>query len=261
MAGREPYKNMIPRRYVTEHLQKGAHFTADDRAAHYLLNVLRRGSGDPVLLFNGSDGEYRGRIAEAAKRRLVLEALEQNRPQEDEPDLWLCFAPLKKDAVDFLVEKGTELGVSRFQPVLTAHTASNRINQTRLTAVAIEAAEQCERLTVPEVLEPISLEALRTGWSRDRHLLVCAEAGDATPIAQALSGLTSDVSSANRFAVLIGPEGGFQDDELDRLKKLPFVTPVGLGPRILRAETAALAALAAFQAILGDGARRPPRPA
>jgi len=250
---------MIPRLYVAEHLQKGARFQADERATHYLVNVLRRGSGDPLLLFNGSDGEYRGRIAEAAKRRLVLEAVELTRPQESEPDLWLCFAPLKKDAVDFLVEKGTELGVSRFQPVLTAHSASNRINQSRLSAVAIEAAEQSERLTVPEVLEPISLESLRTGWPKDRRLLICAEAGDAAPIAQALSGLTSDVSSSHRFAVLIGPEGGFQDDELDRLKKLPFVTAVGLGPRILRAETAALAALAAFQAILGDGAKRPPR--
>jgi len=252
---------MIPRLYVAEHLQKGARFTADERAAHYLLNVLRRGSGDPVLLFNGRDGEYRGQIAEAAKRRLVLEALEQTRAQDSEPDLWLCFAPLKKDAVDFLVEKGTELGVSRFQPVLTAHTASNRINQSRLSAVAIEAAEQCERLTVPEVLEPISLEAMRTGWPRERHLLACAEAGDAVPIASALNALTSDVRSSNRFAVLIGPEGGFQDDELDRLKKLPFVTPVGLGPRILRAETAALAALATFQAVLGDGGKRPPKPA
>jgi 16S rRNA (uracil1498-N3)-methyltransferase len=248
---------MMPRLYVTEHLQKGARFAADERAAHYLLNVLRRGTDDPLLVFNGRDGEYRGRIAEAAKRRLVLEALEQTRPQEGEPDLWLCFAPLKKDAVDFLVEKGTELGVARFQPVLTAHTANNRINQSRLTAVATEAAEQSERLTVPEVLEPISLESLRTGWAKDRHLLICAEAGDAVPIAQALSGLTSDVSSPNRFAVLIGPEGGFQAEELDRLKKLPFVTAVGLGPRILRAETAALAALAAFQAILGDGAKRP----
>src|SRR3954467_4933878 len=207
---------MIPRLYVAENLQKGTRFQADERAAHYLLNVLRRGSGDPVLLFNGRDGEYRGRIAEAQKRRLVLEALERTREQEEEPDLWLCFAPLKKDAVDFLIEKGTELGVGRFQPVLTAHTASNRINQTRLTAVAIEAAEQCERLTVPEVLEPVSLEALRTGWSRERHLLVCAEGGEAAPIASALNALTSDVRSSNRFAILIGPEGGFQDDELDR---------------------------------------------
>jgi len=251
---------MIPRLYVTEHLQKGARFVADERAAHYLINVLRRGSGDPVLLFNGRDGEYRGAIAEAQKRRVSLEATEQTRAQESDPDLWLCFAPLKKDAVDFLVEKGTELGVARFQPVLTQHSSSNRINQSRLTMVATEAAEQSERLTVPEVLEPISLEAMRTGWPKDRHLLICAEAGEAQPIGQALTTLTSDVRLTHKYAVLIGPEGGFQDDELDRLKKLPFVTAVGLGPRILRAETAALAALSTFQAILGDGAKRPPRP-
>jgi 16S rRNA (uracil1498-N3)-methyltransferase len=198
---------MIPRLYVAQNLQKGVRFQADERAAHYLLNVLRRGNGDPLLLFNGSGGEYRGRIAEAAKRRLVLEVLEQTRAQEEEPDLWLCFAPLKKDAVDFLVEKGTELGVGRFQPVLTAHSSSNRINQSRLTAVATEAAEQCERLTIPEVFEPISLEALRIGWGKDRQLLICAEAGEAAPIAQALTSLTSDVSSTHKFAILIGPEG------------------------------------------------------
>src|SRR3954467_6439934 len=168
---------MIPRLYVAENLQKGTRFQADERAAHYLVNVLRRGSGAPVLLFNGREGEYRGRIAEAGKRRLVLEALEQTRAQEVEPDLWLCFAPLKKDAVDFLVEKGTELGVARFQPVLTAHSANSRINQSRLTAVATEAAEQSERLTVPEVVEPISLESLRTAWPKERHLLICAETG------------------------------------------------------------------------------------
>jgi len=249
---------MIPRLYVAEALRKGARFAADDRAAHYLLHVLRRGEGDPLLLFNGRDGEYGARIAEAAKRKLVLEVLDQRREQEAEPDLWLCFAPLKKDAVDFLVEKGTELGVGRFQPVLTAHTASNRVNQNRLTSVAIEAAEQCGRLTIPEIAETMSLEAMRTGWPQDRRLLICAETGLAAPIGQALNDLTSDVSLTNRFGILCGPEGGFQEDELDRLRKLHFVTAVGLGPRILRAETAALAALAAFQAILGDGAKRPP---
>lgn len=249
---------MIPRLHVAPDLRPGARFPADARAAHYLMNVLRRGEGDPLLLFNGRDGEYRGRIAEAAKRRLVLEALEETRPQDRAPDVWLCFAPLKKDAVDFLIEKGTELGAGRFQPVMTAHTAAGRINRERLGAVATEAAEQCGRLSVPEIAEPMSLDALRVGWPEGRHLLLCAESGLAAPIAEAFGKLTSDVSSANRFAILCGPEGGFQEDELDRLRKLPFVTPVGLGPRILRAETAALAALATFQAVLGDGAERPP---
>ena len=255
---------MIPRLHVQETLAQGARFAADPRAAHYLLNVLRRGEGDPLRLFNGRDGEFDARIGEAAKRRLVLEVLARRRAQEASRDLWLCFAPLKKDAVDFLIEKGTELGADRFLPVLTAHTASNRINQTRLTAVATEAAEQCARLTVPEIAEPMTLDAMRTSWPTGRRLLVCAEAGLASPIAEALKnlaahGLTADVSPANRFAILCGPEGGFQQDELDRLRKLDFVTAVGLGPRVLRAETAALAALAAFQAVLGDGAKRPPQ--
>jgi 16S rRNA (uracil1498-N3)-methyltransferase len=250
---------MIPRLYVREKLAQGARFPADPRALHYLLNVLRRGEGDPLRLFNGRDGEYAARIAEAGKKRLALEVLQQRRPQPPTGDLWLCFAPLKKDAVDFLIEKGTELGVDRFQPVSTAHTATKGLNTTRLTAVATEAAEQCGRLSVPEIAETRSLEAMRTSWPAGRRLLVCAEAGDAVPIAQALRDLTSVVSGTNRFALLSGPEGGFQQDELDRLRKLDFVTAVGLGPRILRAETAALAALAAFQAILGDGAERPPR--
>jgi 16S rRNA (uracil1498-N3)-methyltransferase len=249
---------------VQETLAQGARWAADPRAAHYLLNVLRRGEGDPLRLFNGRDGEFEARIAEAGKRRLVLEVQARRRAQEAGRDLWLCFAPLKKDAVDFLIEKGTELGADRLLPVLTAHTTNRSINQTRLTAVATEAAEQCDRLTVPEIAAPMTLEAMRTSCPNERRLLVCSVAGFATPIAEALEGLsekvlTADVSKANRFAILCGPEGGFQQDELDRLRKLDFVTAVGLGPRILRAETAALAALAAFQAILGDGAQRPPQ--
>ncbi|HVZ00311.1 MAG TPA: 16S rRNA (uracil(1498)-N(3))-methyltransferase [Dongiaceae bacterium] len=261
---------MIPRLFVQDTLAQGARLAADPRAAHYLLNVLRRGEGDRLRLFNGRDGEFEARIDDAGKRRLVLEVLARRRAQEEDGDLWLCFAPLKKDAVDFLIEKGTELGVGRFLPVLTAHTTNRSVNQTRLTSVATEAAEQSERLTVPEIAEPTTLEALRTSWPNGRRLLVCAEAGLATPIAEALQdlrrqdprpqGLTADVSISNRYGILCGPEGGFQQDELDRLRKLDFVTPVGLGPRVLRAETAALAALAAFQAILGDGAKRPPQP-
>src|SRR5262249_11531398 len=156
-----------------ETLAQGARFAADPRAAHYLLNVLRRGEGDPLHLFNGRDGEFAARIGEAGKKRLVLEVQARRRAQGSGSELWLCVAPLKKDAVDFLIEKGTELGADRFLPVLTAHTTTRSINQTRLTAVATEAAEQCDRLTVPEIAEPMTLEAMRTSWPNNRRLLVC----------------------------------------------------------------------------------------
>jgi 16S rRNA (uracil1498-N3)-methyltransferase len=249
---------MIPRLYVADGLGKGRRLTADDRALHYLLHVLRRSEGDPLLLFNGRDGEFHARIAEAGKKRMTFEVLDQTRAQEAAPDVWLCFAPLKKDAVDFLIEKATELGASRLVPVTTQHTAAARLNRERLTAVATEAAEQSARLDVPEIAEPVTLDALRLQWPHERRLLLCAEAGDAKPLAEALTAVTSDVMKSNKYGILVGPEGGFQEDELDRLRKLHFVTAVGLGPRILRAETAALAALATFQAILGDGAARPP---
>lgn len=251
---------MIPRLHVTADLSPGAEIAADERAQHYLRNVMRRAAGDPVVLFNGRDGEFQGQIARIDKRGVMLRVTAKRREQDRVPDLWLCFAPLKKDAVDFLVEKGTELGVAAFQPVVTRRTVAARINLDRLTANAIEAAEQTERLTVPEIRPAISFEDLLRTWPQDRRLLVCAEAGPAQPIADALHVLTEHVSSAQAWAILCGPEGGFHVSELDRLRDLPFVTPVGLGPRILRADTAALTALAVFQSILGDGKKRPPQP-
>jgi 16S rRNA (uracil1498-N3)-methyltransferase len=182
------------------------------------------------------------------------------RTQDKVPDLVLCFAPLKKDAVDFLIEKATELGIAAFQPVITRRTVASRINLERLRANAIEAAEQSERLTVPEVRAPVTFEALVSKWEPSRHMILCAETGPAEPIADAFKTLTAGVSHTNAWAIFCGPEGGFHVSELDRLRTLPFVTPVGLGPRILRADTAALTALSVFQAILGDGTLRPPHP-
>lgn len=251
---------MIPRLHVTADLQPGIEVAADERAQHYLRNVLRRGTGDPVVLFNGRDGEFQARIARLDKRAAMLAVDALRRPQDRVPDLWLCFAPLKKDATDFLVEKGTELGVAVFQPVITRRTAATRLNLERMAANAIEAAEQTERLTLPEIRPPRPLDDLLDTWPAGRRLLVCAEAGPAQPIADALQAFTKHVSPANAWAVLCGPEGGFHVSELDRLRELPFVTPVGLGPRILRADTAALTALAVFQSILGDGKTRPPLP-
>lgn len=251
---------MIPRLYVPVELKPGQTFAAEERATHYLKNVMRRQAGDQLILFNGRDGEFNAVIADIGKRTVDVRVDSQRRPQMDVPDVWLCFAPLKKDAVDFLVEKATELGVAAFQPVFTQHTASTRLNLERLAANAIEAAEQTERLTLPEIRAPLSLPELLQGWDAKRRLILCAEAGPAAPIAEALNALKPTVSISNAWAIVCGPEGGFARSELDLLSKLPFVTPVGLGPRILRADTAALTALAVFQSILGDGALRPPAP-
>jgi 16S rRNA (uracil1498-N3)-methyltransferase len=251
---------MIPRLYIEQPLAAGATIPADERALHYLRNVMRRAVGDALMLFNGRDGEFEAEIGSLDKRKAELKVMRLRRAQDSVPDLVLCFAPLKKDATDFLIEKATELGVAALQPVLTRRTVASRINLERLRANAIEAAEQTERLTIPEVRAPVSFDTLVTSWEPSRHMILCAEAGPAQPIAHAFKTLTADVSHANAWAIFCGPEGGFHVSELDRLRTLPFVTPVGLGPRILRADTAAITALAVFQAILGDGTLRPPHP-
>jgi 16S rRNA (uracil1498-N3)-methyltransferase len=251
---------MIPRLFVEQPLTAGATIAADERARHYLRNVMRRSAGDAVVLFNGRDGEFDAEIAAIDKRKVELAVARLRRAQDGVPDLILCFAPLKKDAIDFLIEKGTELGVAAFQPVVTRRTVASRLNLDRLRANAIEAAEQSERLSVPEIRVPLTFDALLTAWQPARHIILCTEAGPALPLADAFRALTLNVRHPNAWAIFCGPEGGFHVSELDRLRNLPFVTPVGLGPRILRADTAALTALAVFQAILGDGTLRPPHP-
>lgn len=218
--------------------------------SHYLTHVMRLGEGDAVALFNGRDGEWRATVAGGGRHAVTLICESQTRPQRAGPDLWLAFAPLKKTPTDFLVEKATELGASRLIPVFTRHTAAERVKVERLRAQAVEAAEQCERLTVPEVAEPVTLERLLAGWPAERRLLVLDETGGGAPIAAALAEFRGGPPPAHGF--LIGPEGGFAANELDALRKLAFVTPVGVGPRILRAETAALAALSCWQALVGD---------
>jgi 16S rRNA (uracil1498-N3)-methyltransferase len=246
------------RLYVAADLAAGAAVALEAPQAHYLRNVLRLAAGAGVALFNGRDGEWRASIADLGKRGATLRCLAQTRPQRAGPDLWLLFAPIKRLRIDFLVEKATELGVALLQPVFTRHTAATRLNLERLAAHAVEAAEQTERLSIPVLREPQSLMECLAAWPSDRHLLLCAEAGAARPIADALTALAGTPAARAPWAVLVGPEGGFAAAELDDLGKLPFVTPVGLGPRILRADTAALAALACWQAILGDG--REPTP-
>ena len=169
-----------------------------------------------------------------------------------EPDIWLLFAPIKRAPLDFLVQKAVELGVSRLRPVITRHTDVSRVNTDRLRSIVVEAAEQCERLTLPEVVEPVSLDAALADWPAGRRLLVCAESGPVRPIAEVLGEAAIGNRTVGASALLIGPEGGFTTSELDAFGNLPFVTAVGLGPRVLRAETAAIAALACWQSVLGD---------
>ncbi|HEY0525700.1 MAG TPA: 16S rRNA (uracil(1498)-N(3))-methyltransferase [Stellaceae bacterium] len=221
--------------------------------AHQLRNVLRLAAGDAVALFNRRDGEWLGRIAGLGKGWATVELAERMRPPPHPSasiDLWLVFAPVKGGRVETVVEKATELGVSALLPVLTERSVVDRVNVERLAAHAVEAAEQCERLDVPPVYQPQRLDRLIASWPAGRRLLLCDETGAAPPLAQAL--LAEPAWRSDPAAVLTGPEGGFAETELDALRKLPFVSSVGLGPRVLRADTAALAALSVFQALAGD---------
>ncbi len=213
--------------------------------AHYLFAVMRLAKGAVIALFNGRDGEWRAEVAEAGKRNGVLLCLELSRPLQVPPDLWLLFAPIKKARTDFIVEKAAEMGARRIVPVQTRHTNSERIRQDRLQAHAIEAAEQCGGTFVPEVADLVALDRLLATWPAERRILWCDEALVGAPAA--LAGL-----EPGPWAILIGPEGGFSESEAARLRGMAQVVAVSLGPRILRADTAAVAALALWQAALGD---------
>lgn len=240
-----------PRLFVDAPLGAGGEAALSSEQGHYLRNVLRRSEGDPVVLFNGRDGEWRGRIAALGKSRAAVAVETQTRKQEAEPDLWLLFAPIKRGPVDLVAEKATELGVSALVPVVTRRTVVGRVNTERLRAIAMESAEQCHRLNVPEVREPRPLTQVLDTWPVERRVLLCDETGQGRPIAQVLAGL-DPIARKAPWAVLIGPEGGFDPTELDAIKKRTIVTPVTLGRRLLRAETAAMAALACWQALVGD---------
>ncbi len=226
------------RLHVTATLTAGTAFDATPAQAHYLGTVMRRAAGDPLRLFNGIDGEWEGRIVALRRDRGRIEPVRLLRAQMAEPDLWLAFAPLKRDATELVVQKATELGAAAILPVLTARTNTSRLNAERLAAIAIEAAEQCERLTVPTIAEPRRLSALLAGWPAGRVLAAALERAEA-PFLRPI---------AAPAALLIGPEGGFAPDELEELHRHPFVKGVSLGPRILRAETAAIVGLALLQA-------------
>jgi 16S rRNA (uracil1498-N3)-methyltransferase len=232
------------RLYVAADLAEGKGVPLSEGQAHYLVHVMRAKPGDRVRLFNGRHGEWVAVLETVAKRGVVLKAQVRSEAQKEVPDIWLVFAPVKKTPADYLAQKATELGAARLQPVFTRRTIVTRVNEERLKANAIEAAEQSDRLSVPEIAEPLPLEKLLAAWPAERRLYFCDEGGDARPLAEAVK--------PGSAAILTGPEGGFDPQERAMLRKLPFVTPVTLGPRILRADTAALAALSVWQSVAGD---------
>jgi len=238
------------RLHLTQMLTPGTVVDLAPGQAHRLRTVLRLGLGAAVAAFNARDGEWLCRIGEAGRNHTSLTVESRLCLPEREGDLWLLFAPVKRARLDWLVEKATELGVSALLPVWTRHTQSERLNLDRLHAHAVAAAEQSQRLSVPELRPPQQLDAVAAAWPVGRRLIVCDETGAGEPIADALARLGPAPT-----AFLTGPEGGFAETELDYLSKLSFLTRVGLGPRVLRAETAALAALSVFQAIAGDWRR------
>ncbi|WP_104491242.1 16S rRNA (uracil(1498)-N(3))-methyltransferase [Paracoccus denitrificans] len=233
------------RLFIDHPLAEGQGIELNADQSHYLSSVMRQGAGDEILVFNGQDGEWLARIERIAKRGGALGALRQTAPQLNPPDLWLVFAPIKKARTDFIVEKAAEMGTARILPVQTDHTNSERIRQDRLQAHAVEAAEQCGGTHVPEVCDLVPLSRLLDGWDAGRRILWADEAL-AGP-AQVLSGLPR-----GPWAILIGPEGGWSESERKRLSAMDCVTRIALGPRILRADTAAVASLALWQASLGD---------
>lgn len=214
--------------------------------AHKLRVVLRAQVGDTILLFNGRDGEWLARLTQMGKTHAEARCLEQTRAQSLEPGPWLAFAPVKKDQLDMIIEKAVELGVERLLPVITRRTENRRLKMERLAQQVVDACEQCERMSVPVLEEPLSLEKMLAAWPQNRTLLVCAERREAQPLAKVLA------KADGPLGLLVGPEGGFDDTELEAVLKLPISIPVNLGPRILRAETASIAALAVIQAISGD---------
>jgi 16S rRNA (uracil1498-N3)-methyltransferase len=248
----------VSRLFVESDLSAGGEAALDEAQVHYLRNVMRRPDGASLLVFNGRDGEWRATLEGQGKKAAVARVGEQARKQAAEPDVWLCFAPVKRARIDYIAEKATELGVAVLQPVLTQHTNVERVNVERLRANSVEAAEQTERLTVPEVRAPVDLARLLAGWPPERRLLMCDETGAGPPIAEVLSNLDASARAAP-WAIVIGPEGGFAASELAALRRIKDVAAVGLGPRILRADTAALAALACWQALIGDWRQPTPR--
>jgi 16S rRNA (uracil1498-N3)-methyltransferase len=233
----------LPRLFVRQLLGEGAHVELDAAQANYLGNVLRLGAGAELLLFDGSSGEWLARIAEIGKKRMTLIVERCTREAETIPDVWLAFAPVKRAQTDWLVEKATELGAVRLMPVITQRTVAERVKLERLEAISIEAAEQCGRTRLPEIAEPVQLVKLLDTRDAGRSLYFADETGGEA---------AATAFKVGPALILTGPEGGFTDEERSLVRAAPNSVPISLGPRILRAETAALAALAAYMALAGD---------
>ena len=238
------------RLHVPQPLGPGAALAPTLDQSRYLTQVMRLKVGDDLRVFNGRDGEWRATVAEVLKKGVVLTAVEQVRPQTHPPDVHLLIATVKKSALEFAVEKATELGAARIRLVVTARSQPQHLRLDRLDAIAEESAEQTGRLEVPPVDDPIKLDALLDGWDAPRRLMFCDETGGAPAVAALQAAGVG--RSPSPWAILIGPEGGFTPEEGARLRALPFATAVSLGPRILRADTAASAALTLWQAAVGD---------
>ena len=241
----------VIRLFIDQPFSADQSISLSEAQTHYLKNVLRMGLGDPVHLFNGRDGEWRSVIDRISRHRCSTVLEEQVFKQKIEPNLWLIFAPVKRARIDFIAAKAAELGVSALMPVFTEFTDVSRVNTQRLRANAMEAAEQCGRLSVPKVNEPENLISILEGWPEDRNLLYCDETGSGAGIGSYLESAKT-ASKTMPTAFLIGPEGGFSCSELDLLKEKINFTAIDLGPRILRADTAAIAALSCWLSVLGD---------
>ena len=241
---------IAPRLYVPFDLIHEVGIQLQPNQSHYLLTVMRRRVGDSITVFNGRDGEWRAKIVTASKRVTSIQICQQVRKQESEPDVWLLFGIIKQAPLNLMIEKATELGVSTLCPVLTKHTTVRRMSVDRLQSIVLGASEQCGRMTIPEIYPVNNLEEVLLQWPTERRLFYLDESGRGVPIT---SGLSDNYTGPCAF--LIGPEGGFDKSELDLLAGLPSSTALSLGPRILRAETAAVAALVCWQALCGDWKR------
>jgi 16S rRNA (uracil1498-N3)-methyltransferase len=246
------YDIRTPRLYVDMPLGAAKKVTLEAGQAHYLLHVLRLKPGDAVLVFNGHEGEWRGNLADSSKRTASLVLNERTREQPKPADLHYLFAPLKHSRLDYVVQKAVEMGASRLQPVMTRHTQVTRVNLERMRANAIEAAEQCGVLTLPDIGGPLPLQRALAEREPERLLIFCDEDAEVQDPVAALTAVRTQGTGPKPLAVLVGPEGGFSDDERATLLQAPNVLRLALGPRILRADTAAVAALALVQAALGD---------